>query len=216
MKILALEFSSDERSVAVAELQGAKVIMHGTARERGGRDTKAFAMIQSALGKIPRASIDCIAVGLGPGSYTGIRIAISVAQGWQLATRVKLLGLSSAECVAHHACEMGLSGEVNVVIDAQRNEFYAALYRIEPEAVKLLDPLQIVAADEIQKRLASGQTVIGPDIASRHPGAINVVPDARILAQLAANRTDFIKGEQLEPIYLRAISFVKAPAPREV
>ena len=52
-------------------------------------------MIESALAeaKIEREQIEVIAVGLGPGSYTGIRAAISVAQGWQLARGVKLLGV---------------------------------------------------------------------------------------------------------------------------
>ena len=73
-----------------------------------------------------------IAVGLGPGSYTGIRVAISMAQGWQLARGVKLLGVSSAECLAAQAQAEKIFGRVNVVIDAQRNEFYLATYEISP------------------------------------------------------------------------------------
>jgi len=64
-----------------------------------------------------------LAVGLGPGSYTGIRVALSIAQGWQLAGGVKLLGLSSVECVAAQAQAEKISGRVNVLIDAQRNDF---------------------------------------------------------------------------------------------
>src|SRR5437667_6781745 len=97
MKILALEFSSSHRSVAVLERSGDDLLIHGAAHEVGGRDTKAFAMIEKALAGIPRDSIDRVCVGIGPGSYTGIRVAISVAQGWQLARDVKVLGISSAE-----------------------------------------------------------------------------------------------------------------------
>ena len=56
-----------------------------------------------AAAKIEREEIEVLAVGLGPGSYTGIRVAISIAQGWQLARGVKLLGIGSAECLAAQA-----------------------------------------------------------------------------------------------------------------
>ena len=79
---------------------------------------------------LEREQIEVIAVGLGPGSYTGIRVAISIAQGWQLARGVKLLGVSSAECLAAQAQAEKIFGRVNVVIDAQRNEFYLAAYEI--------------------------------------------------------------------------------------
>ena len=49
-----------------------------------------------------------------------------MAQGWQLARGVKLLGVSSAECLAAQAQAEKIFGRVNVVIDAQRNEFYLA------------------------------------------------------------------------------------------
>ena len=44
--------------------------------------------------------IDCLAIGIGPGSYTGIRAAISIAQAWQLARSVNLLSISSVDCLA--------------------------------------------------------------------------------------------------------------------
>ena len=91
MKILAVEFSSEQRSVAVVERAGATVHVRGAAREIGGRNAHAVALIEEALqqAKIEREEIECIAVGLGPGSYTGIRAAIALAQGWQLARAVK-------------------------------------------------------------------------------------------------------------------------------
>jgi len=64
-----------------------------------------------------------IAVGLGPGSYTGVRAAIALAQGWQLAREIKLLGVSSVEAIAVQAQAEKIFGRVNVVMDAQRNEF---------------------------------------------------------------------------------------------
>lgn len=98
MKILALEFSSEQRSVAIVE--DGKVL--GEARESAGKHTQAFALIGAALDQagMEREQIECIAVGLGPGSYMGTRIAIAIAQGWQLARGVKTAGVSSADALA--------------------------------------------------------------------------------------------------------------------
>src|SRR5271154_6572568 len=118
MTILALEFSSLQRSVAVAR---AGCVL-SEAGETGGRGTNVFGMIEEALAdaKVGREEIEVIAVGLGPGSYTGIRSAIALAQGWQLARSVKLLGVSSVEGLAIQAQVEKIFGRVNVVIDAQR------------------------------------------------------------------------------------------------
>ncbi len=148
MKILALEFSSEQRSVAVVE----NGTVLGEARERAGKHTHAFALIEAALkeARIEREQVNCIAVGLGPGSYMGTRIAIAIAQGWQLARSIKVAGISSA----------------------------AALAR--------------------QGKKGSG------------------FPEARTIATLAGEQQCFVSADQLEPIYLRETSFVKAPPPRTI
>src|SRR5450631_1300045 len=111
MTILALEFSSSQRSVAVA--RDGRVL--AGAAETGGRETHAFGMIEKVLAaaNLGRAEIGCLAVGLGPGSYTGIRVALAIAQGWQLATGVKLLGIGSMECLAAQARAEQVFGRVN-------------------------------------------------------------------------------------------------------
>src|SRR5437870_3795031 len=122
MKILALEFSSPQRSVAVVEgdtLKGGHQTfgVHSLGCppaaprvseiiETGGLGTGALGMVESALrqGQLEREQIECLAIGLGPGSYTGIRLAIALAQGWQLAAgSVRLLGISSTECLVAQA-----------------------------------------------------------------------------------------------------------------
>ena len=91
---MALEFSSEQRSAAVAR-DG--IVLSEAVERDGGRVTNAFGLIEKALAaaKISREEIEAIAVGLGPGSYTGIRAAIAVAQGWQLARGIKLLGAAA-------------------------------------------------------------------------------------------------------------------------
>ena len=172
MTILALEFSSPQRSVAFCATDGAA--MTAEAVETGGHGTNAFGMIEQVLAeaKIEREQIDVLAVGLGPGSYTGIRAAISIAQGWQLARGVKLLGVSSAECLAAQARAENILGRVNVVIDAQRNEFYLATYEIAADGWRETAPLEILSLSEVQSRTGSGRYFDRPGgdaLVSRRP-----------------------------------------------
>jgi tRNA threonylcarbamoyladenosine biosynthesis protein TsaB len=208
MTILAFEFSSEQRSVALAR---GGVVLSEAAESGGHRVTNAFSLAEKVLAeaKIPREEIEVIAVGLGPGSYTGIRAAIAIAQGWQLARGVRLLGVNSAECLAAQAQAEKLFGRVNVVIDAQRTEFYLAGWEISAAERRELSPLKIVPAAEIEARKSAGEICVGPEAARV------LFPGAAMTARLAAGRTDFVAGEKLEPVYLRETAFVKAaPASR--
>jgi tRNA A37 threonylcarbamoyladenosine modification protein TsaB len=237
MTILALEFSSPQRSVAVLRTGGAAIAAEAV--ETGGRGTNAFGMIEIVLAeaKIEREEIDVVAVGLGPGSYTGIRAAISLAQGWQLAFAepepdnrsptmaaarrrlargVKLLGVSSAEAIAATARAENILGHASVVIDAQRGEFYLATYEITAAGCREIAPLKILSRAEVQSRAGADGILIGPEVARWFPGGRMIFPRAAALAELAARRSGFVPGEKLEPIYLRETSFVKSPPPRPV
>ena len=207
MTILAIDFSSAQRSVALAR----NGLVLSEAVETGGyRVTNAFGLIEKVLAdaNISRTGIEVVAVGLGPGSYTGIRAAIALAQGWQLATGVKLLGVSSAEGLAAQAQAAGIFGRVNVVMDAQRGEFYLAGWEISAAARTEISPLKIVTAAELTARRTAGEICVGPEMERV------LFPAAATVARLAAGRTDFMAGEMLSPLYLREVSFVKAPARR--
>ena len=216
MKILALEFSSPQRSVAV--VNGNRVAACEVIETTPGKTMRPFAMIESVLRQtgIEREQIECVVVGLGPGSYTGIRAAIALAQGWQLAREVKLLGVSSAECVAAQAQAEGVRVNCNVVIDAQRGEFYLATWELSDAGQRNLEPLHIVSADEARSRASSGECIIGPEVTRWFPAGKIIFPRAATLAKLALDRTEVGSGASLEPIYLRETTFVKAPAPRVV
>ena len=209
MTILALEFYSARRSVALAR---GGVVLAEAVEQSESRETHAFKLIESVLAeaKLSRSEITAMAIGLGPGSYTGIRAAIALAQGWQLATQVKLLGISSADALAVQAQTQKRFGRINVVIDAQRREFYLATWQISRGTRSLLEPLKIVTAAEMEARRACGEVFIGPEQEPRF------FPQAATLAQLAASRTDFSDGATLAPIYLRATTFVKAGGIRSI
>jgi tRNA threonylcarbamoyl adenosine modification protein YeaZ len=217
MTILALEFSSLQRSVAVLGTAGAAIAAEVV--ETGGRGTNAFGMIERALAeaKIEREQIETIAVGLGPGSYTGVRAAISVAQGWQLARGVKLAGIGSVECLAAQARAGQIFGRVNIVVDAQRNEIYRAGYDVSADGWQEIEPLKILPAADMSATArgdARPTSFIGPEVTRWFTGGRVIFPRAATLAELASRRSHFVPGENLQPIYLRETSFVKAPPSR--
>src|SRR5262249_39770445 len=146
MKILAFEFSSAQRSVAVVRAtSGTEFPEVAEIVETGGLSTKPLAMVEEVLrqARLEREQIDCMAVGIGPGSYTGIRTGIALAQGWQLARHLKLLGISSAECLAAQAQAEGLTGRLMVIIDAQRQEFYLSVYEVSAVTYREIEPLKL-------------------------------------------------------------------------
>jgi tRNA threonylcarbamoyladenosine biosynthesis protein TsaB len=219
MKILALEFSSEQRSVAIIDSsKEAALQVCGSAVEKGGRVAHAFALIEQAMhqAQMEREEIDCVAVGLGPGSYTGIRAAIALAQGWQLAREIKLVGISSVECLATQAFANGNFDRANFIVDAQRNEFYLAAYEKSRSGLSETEPLHLATFAGVQKRIDEKQIVFGPDATTPFSGARDLFPDAAALGQLACKKTNFVSGEKLEPIYLREVSFVKVSPPRVI
>jgi tRNA threonylcarbamoyladenosine biosynthesis protein TsaB len=214
MKMLALEFSSPQRSVAVQaepHLQAVELI-----DPTPGRNMQPFALIQAALQQagLEREAITTIVVGLGPGSYSGIRVALALAQGWQLATGVKLIGVSSAASIAAQAVAAGVNGKFNVVIDAQRGEFYRAGYVNQNGAAQEIIPLELVSAASVHTLEASGETLIGPEVTRWFPASRIVFPTATQLLHLAQANAGVTGDGTLEPIYLREPTFVKAPPPR--
>ena len=175
-------------------------------------------MVETVLKQagLEREQIECLAIGLGPGSYTGIRVAIALAQGWQLARRVRLLGLSSVECIAAQAQADGFTGKACVVIDAQREEFYVAGYDVGVGEYHEVFPLRLANLPEVRERANAGETLIGPEVTRWFPNGRVIFPRAATAGRLAMTRGEFVPGEKLEPIYLREITFIKAPPPRVV
>ena len=207
MKILALEFSSQQRSVAVTD--DADVLSEITTDQL---KTGPLILIEQALeqAQIDREEIQCLALGIGPGSYTGIRSAIAVAQGWQLARDTPLCAVSSAEILAATAHRNGLRGKTHFIIDAQRHEYYHCAWQLDDQAQLETTPLSIIGVTS-----AAELKAYGPDAAG-FPSCEPLYPSAAVVAQLAAARPDRIRGCEIEPIYLRPTEFTKAPPPRQL
>ena len=207
MKILALEFSSQQRSVAVTD--DSKSLAHVST---DNHKTSPMVLIHEALTKaeIERSEINLIAVGIGPGSYTGIRSSIAIAQGWQLGRGTELCAISSAEVLAATAQANNQKGETHFLIDAQRREYYHCTWNLTEENQTEMTPLSIINASK-----AAQLKALGPN-ASGLPHCKSLYPNANALASLATKQSNYIKGSEIEPIYLRQTEFTKAPPLRQL
>lgn len=216
MNILALEFSSPQRSVAIVRLTASNSSL-STAEviESSGRAINACTMIEGALaqGGLEREQIERIAIGVGPGSYTGIRAAIAFAQGWQLARGVKLVAISSVEVMAAQAGAEGVFGKVAIVVDAQRQEFYLQTFQTGPGQWNAVDAMHLASANEVQLAAQSGARLAGPALSGAFKDAVSLYPSAAMLGKLALNATEIREGNKIEPIYLRETQFVKLGQP---
>lgn len=206
MTILALEFSSERRGVAVV-CDGSvlsEVVHEGT------RETPIFQLIERAMEEaaVARDGIQRVAVGLGPGSYTGVRLAIAVAQGWQLGSDVETVGVGSLDTLAVVAASLG---PVTLAVDSQRNEWAVA----EANAGRLVGPLRLMGTEDLRSRSVAGAVVVGPEVVSVLGGGCTENPSAAVLGRLAMEGVP-VPAEHLTPVYLREVSFVKAPRGRDL
>jgi tRNA threonylcarbamoyladenosine biosynthesis protein TsaB len=161
--------------------------------------------------------VEVLAVGLGPGSYTGLRVGLTAAKTLAYATGVPLIGIDSLKAVALNAPIETLT--MSVIADAQRGEVYVAEYAREAAG----GPLLCIRASQIEplsgwlSRMDPAKLVLGPALNSpriqavlpswlrQADPALNY-PEGRSLVGLA--RENWAKGQRddlwlLEPHYLR-------------
>jgi tRNA threonylcarbamoyladenosine biosynthesis protein TsaB len=195
MKLLALELSSPVGSIAYC---GGKQGLDFRAFPADRKDSGFFYENLSAVYENDGPP-DLIVVGLGPGSYAGVRIAIATALGLRSAARSRLRGLPSI-CAIERT-------EYLFIGDARRNSFVFA-HIADGRCIE--GPL-LAAEEEIHVRLRSApdQPAIATQPLVQFDQIIVEQPSALRLAQLAL-RGDGADGETLEPIYLRA-PYVTSP-----
>ena len=213
MRMLALDFSAEPRGVALLEGQpGGCWCVRSALEQAGGRSFPALAMIRRALTEAgwDRSDVEGVAVGLGPGSYTGIRAALALAQGWFLARGISVYGANSMDSVAARAWEMGLRGRIRVVVDAQRRELYVAGYELREQGWSQVEPLRLEGAEGLQGAADRGGWLwLGPEVVRWFPEGRVLGPSAVQVARLAVPAGPR-PPNQWEPIYLRPVQFVKA------
>lgn len=138
MAILALDTSTSVGSVAIAS--GANVLAEASLAVRATRSEAVLPEIERLMVRtgLRPAEIDAVVVGSGPGSFTGVRIAASLAKGICFARRVPLYAYSSLAAVAVGARR---PGPVCALFDAKRGQVYAAGYRVSGGVEELFPPV---------------------------------------------------------------------------
>jgi tRNA threonylcarbamoyladenosine biosynthesis protein TsaB len=117
-------------------------------------------------GGIGWSEVKRIAVGIGPGTFTGLRIGIATARGLALARGIGLVGISTLEALACAAASASAGGTVLAVLDARRGEAFAAAWRV-PQGVAAAIP-QALAPDGLTELVAQ----LGPSVLAVGDGAI--------------------------------------------
>lgn len=226
VKIAALETATSKGSVAI--LDGARVV-EKDADLRGDGAVFALEQLLAAQGIAPN-EIDAIAVSIGPGSFTGVRIGVAAAQGFSMGTGCKIVPVGTLEGIAESVVptEWAVPGALILpLVDARRDEVYASLYRIpETSAEPVLEwGPEIVScplvAELLQRILPAGAKVdvgvlcgegaalLAPEF---HLGSGWAAPAslsrarAGAIARVAARKLGrglWTSAEELQPVYLR-------------
>ncbi|MEE9453176.1 MAG: tRNA (adenosine(37)-N6)-threonylcarbamoyltransferase complex dimerization subunit type 1 TsaB [Paracoccaceae bacterium] len=118
---LILAFDTSAAHCAVALLKGNESLSHATQDMIKGQSECLMPMLENTLKTTGHTwqDLDLIAVGTGPGNFTGVRIAVATARGLALALEVRALGVSTFEALAY-----GTKGAFRVVLDGRRDQVF--------------------------------------------------------------------------------------------
>ena len=211
---VAIELSTARGSVAVRS--GGRSVE----RELAGTRAHAadllpeLAAAAAELGATPR-EVDRVVVGLGPGSYTGLRVAAATALGLARATGAALRGVASVEALAAATLRRGESA--GVLMDARAGELYVARYRSETGGLVAALPPSIVTHETLGGALDGVDVLLADDDALR-AAALERERFARVepcrpraLAVLDLGLAELERDgphepASIEPLYLRAFA----------
>ncbi len=234
--MIVLGFDTATRSTAVALCLGDGSTLQarddpGTS-EHPGHATRLLSMADELLGSagIGWGAIDRIAVGLGPGTFTGLRVGVATARGLAQSLGVDLVGVSSLRALAESALRSELNGSHHVVLavlDARRGEAFAAAYEMTDRgSAEELVPPRALAPEDLGGVVEQAEAVIGEEQGRRwqaigdgavrfrgdlQAAGVTVPPDSSPLHLLSAEaicdlgaRTEAVaSGEAIVPDYRR-------------
>ncbi|MFW8602266.1 tRNA (adenosine(37)-N6)-threonylcarbamoyltransferase complex dimerization subunit type 1 TsaB [Desulfobacterota bacterium M19] len=162
-------------------------------------------------------AIDAIAVSLGPGSFTGLRISLAAAKGLSMAAGKKLIGIPTLDGLA---AQLRTNLLLCPLIDARKNQIYTALYRWQEEKCQRLSSYMAVSPEELSAKIKEPVIFIGdggvlyhdilqdklPDLANFADPAI-FFPRAATIGSLAVHHwqnNNFLDPANAVPLYIRA------------
>jgi tRNA threonylcarbamoyladenosine biosynthesis protein TsaB len=195
MIVLGIDTSTLTGSVAIVE-DG--IVIAETA-STGGHGTDLLVMIDAVCvgAAIGAHDLDAVAIGAGPGSFTGLRIGMATAKGIAFAAKCPLWAVSSLAALAHSELLDDPARVVVGVLDARRGEVYAGAYRREGNRTLAVGEERVLPPSELAAFAPAGARFTGDALASypdalaglpRGPGRDNVwdrTPSAGAIAQLA-------------------------------
>ena len=146
MRALALDTASTQTVLALADLDeiSGEVTLLASCQVDVPRQANQVLLARAALlleeAGLVTGDVDAVAVGRGPGSFTGVRIGVATAKGIACGLGVALYGVSTLDSVAWRAWRAGVRGRLGVVADAMRKEVYPVRYELDDAGITRLDP----------------------------------------------------------------------------
>jgi tRNA threonylcarbamoyladenosine biosynthesis protein TsaB len=214
MQILAFDTSTEWLSVALYD--GRRAV---TASERAGSASseRVLPLIARTLAQCGTslATLDGIAYGAGPGSFTGVRIACGVAQGLAFGADLPVFGVPTLGAIAHAAWRSRGTPRVIACLDARMHEVYVAAYARAGDVWTIAGEPVVRKPDEVDAppsddwHGAGGGFAAYPELAARLRLAScdpAVIPDAQSIAEWAWPHLlagEGVPAAQAEPLYVR-------------
>ena len=158
--------------------------------------------------------LDGVAIGAGPGSFTGLRIGMATAKGIAFAAQRPLWAVSSLAALAEAELEREPSGFVVGVLDARRGEVYAGAYRHASTGIALVGDERVLPPGELPEfappgaRFAGDAATAYPELAGL-PGTWGVTPSGAAVARLA------LAGSRVDVLVTGSPSYIR-PSEAEV
>lgn len=223
MKLLAFELATEACSVALW-IDGEVHERFEVAPRRHAELALPWAEALLAEAGIARSALDAIAIGRGPGAFTGVRLAIAVGQGIALGLDRPILPISTLAALALAAVPAASDDDapaqrVLASMDARMGEVYVGAFRVHGGDVTLIGSESVLAPDAVMMPddqtdwIGAGTGFVAVDgllaahllsqLASVDPHALPRAGDVARLAAKAWERGEAVAPERAEPAYLR-------------
>lgn len=218
MLILGVTTATQQVGCAIGGHEGVLASAHSARGKRHAETLVPSIDFVRRQARVELSEVSVIAIDIGPGLFTGLRVGIAAAKAMAHALRVPMIGISSLDLLAwpiRHTTR-----EIVAVVDARRGEVFHARYRPTPGGVQRIAGPEVSTPKELRAELQASDAdfLLVGDGALRHADhwddmvRVEVAeqylahPNAASLVQLAharAIREDFVQPWQLEPLYLR-------------
>ena len=210
MIVLAIEMSSAESDVAL--LRDRKILSRRTWHARAFHHTRLFDLLSEVLAeaRVKPEQIDLFTVGRGPGSFSGMRIALTAAQAFAMPGGKPVVAVSSGAALAREFAAASGTEKIAVIGDARRDTFWLGVFDGKTGAPDQPAPWITLPLGQLASVLPAEAKIVSPDwtrLASHWPAnlpqPIELYPTAAAVAQLALEQhASSAAPEPLLPIYL--------------